>query len=247
MDVLSLAGIGLALLALIGGNFLEGGNILSLLNLPAALIVFGGTTAAILIQTPLETLRHAIFIMRWVIFTPYVDYETGVNKAINWSVVARKEGLLGLEQYVDTEKDNFAKRSLQLLVDGAEPEVIKEVMEIEIFSIENRNFDAANVFTSMGGYSPTVGILGAVMGLIHVMQNLADPSKLGSGIATAFVATIYGVALANLMLLPMAKKLKAVSKQTVLFHEMTLDAVVLIAEGENPKTIEMKLNAYLGK
>jgi chemotaxis protein MotA len=182
---------------------------------------------------------------RWIFVTPRVDIEATIEKLVLWSQLSRREGLLALENASDEETDLFSRKGLQLLVDGNEPEAIRSVMETEIAVLEEHEMQAARVFEAMGGYSPTIGILGAVMGLIHVMNNLADPSKLGSGIATAFVATIYGVGLANLLLLPMAGKLKAVIKKQMMQYEMMLDGIVAIAEGENPRNIESRLQSYL--
>jgi chemotaxis protein MotA len=164
---------------------------------------------------------------------------------VRWSTLARKEGLLGLEAIIDSEKDGFAKKGLQLLVDGNEPEVIRDCLEVELTTKEHLDIQAARVFEAMGGYSPTIGIIGAVIGLIHVMQNLAKPELLGSGIATAFVATIYGVGLANLLFIPIANKLKAHIFQASQAREMVIDGISSIAEGENPRNIELKLSGFL--
>lgn len=245
MDILSIIGILLAFIAIVGGNLLEGGHTGQLFQLTAFLIVVGGTLGAVMLQTSLPTFWRALAMARWIFVTPQVDIEATIDKLVLWSQLSRREGLLALEDASDEEQDLFSRKGLQLLVDGNEPEAIRSVLETEIAVMEEHEMQAAKVFEAMGGYSPTIGILGAVMGLIHVMNNLADPSKLGSGIATAFVATIYGVGLANLLLLPMAGKLKAVIKKQVLQYEMLLDGIVSIAEGENPRNIESKLQSYL--
>ena len=165
---------------------------------------------------------------------------------MEWSNIARKEGLLGLEDIAENETNPFSQKGLQLLVDGSEPEVIRRVLEVELDAKEHINTQAAKVFENMGGYCPTIGIIGAVMGLIHVMQNLADPSKLGSGIAVAFVATIYGVGLANLIFLPVAGKLKAQIHAQSQLYEMIIEGIISIAEGENPRNIETKLRGFTG-
>ena len=175
MDVLSLIGLILAFVAIIGGNFLEGGHLSALLNGPAALIVIGGTLGASLLQAPMSAFMRAMKIIRWVLFPPRVDLPGGVDRVIGWSMTARKEGLLGLETVADAEPDSYARKGLQLLVDGAEPEAIRSILEVDFITQETRDIQAAKVFESMGGYAPTVGIIGAVMGLIHVMGNLADP------------------------------------------------------------------------
>ncbi|BDM21694.1 flagellar motor protein [Pseudomonas sp. NPDC089428] len=245
MDVLSLIGLILAFVAIVGGNFLEGGHVGALLNGPAGLIVLGGTLAAALLQSPLSAFKRALQILRWIFFPPRVDLAGGIDRVVNWSLVARKEGLLGLEGVADAEPDPYARKGLQLLVDGAEPESIRSILEVDFLTQESRDIQAAKVFESMGGYAPTIGIIGAVMGLIHVMGNLADPSQLGNGIAVAFVATIYGVASANLILLPIANKLKAIVMRQSRYREMLLEGLLSIAEGENPRSIELKLQGFM--
>ncbi len=245
MDVLSLIGLALAFIAIVGGNFLEGGHISALLNGPAALIVLGGTLGAVLLQTPITVFKRAMVIGRWIFFPPHVDLARGISNVVGWSMTARKEGLLGLEPVADSEVDPYARKGLQLLIDGAEPEAIRSILEVDLYTQETRDLRAAKVFEAMGGYSPTVGIIGAVMGLIHVMGNLADPSQLGSGIAVAFVATIYGVAFANLLVLPIGNKLKSVVQKQSAYREMILEGVLSIAEGENPRSIELKLQGFM--
>lgn len=245
MDVLSLIGVILAFVAILGGNYLEGGHAAALLNGPAALIVIGGTLGAALLQAPVSVFKRALVILRWIFFPPRIDLVGGIEHVVGWSMTARKEGLLGLEAMADTETDPFARKGLQLLVDGAEPEAIRSILEVDLYTQEGRDIQAAKVYESMGGYAPTIGIIGAVMGLIHVMGNLADPSKLGNGIAVAFVATIYGVGFANLLLLPIGNKLKAVAQRQSRYREMLLEGILSIAEGENPRSIELKLQGFM--
>jgi chemotaxis protein MotA len=244
MDILSVVGIFMALVAILGGNILEGGHISSLIQLTAFVIVGGGTLGAVMVQTPIRTFVRAMKIAVWVFVPVKLRPEEAADKIVNWSNIARREGLLGLEAIAEEEPDLFARKGLQLLVDGSEPEIIRSILEVEIDSKEHQDIQAAKVFDGMGGYSPTIGIIGAVMGLIHVMNNLADPSKLGSGIATAFVATIYGVGFANLLFLPMANKLKSQIHSQTQFREMVVEGVISIAEGENPRNIETKLQGY---
>jgi chemotaxis protein MotA len=245
MDVLSLIGILLAFVAILGGNLLEGGTVSSLLNAPAALIVVGGTLAASLLQTRLSVLKRTLQISHWAFLPPRVELTEGIEKVTRWSLVARKEGLLGLEPMTDDEPDPFARKAMQLLADGVEPGNIRNILEADMFTQEERDVQAAKFYEAMGGYSPTIGIIGAVMGLIQVMGNLSDPSQLGSGIAVAFVATIYGVAFANLLLLPIANKLKAVVRVQSRYREMLIEGIMSIAEGENPRSIELKLKGFL--
>jgi len=244
MDILSVVGIFMALVAILGGNILEGGHISSLIQLTAFVIVGGGTLGAVMVQTPIRTFVRSMKIASWVFMPVKLQPEEAAEKIVNWSNIARREGLLGLEAIAEEEPDQFARKGLQLLVDGSEPEIIRSILEVEIDSKEHQDIQAAKVFDGMGGYSPTIGIIGAVMGLIHVMNNLADPSKLGSGIATAFVATIYGVGFANLLFLPMANKLKSQIHNQTQFREMVVEGVISIAEGENPRNIETKLQGY---
>lgn len=245
MDFLSLLGIIVALAAILGGNILEGGHTASLVQLTAFVIVIGGTVGAILLQVPVRTFARSLRIVNWVFKPPAINFEEFIRKIVSWSNVARREGLLGLEVVVDDEKEEFARKGLQLLVDGSEPESIRAILDVDIMVKEDFDLQASKVFEGMGGYAPTIGILGAVMGLIHVMNNLADPSKLGPGIAVAFVATIYGVGFANLFFLPIAAKLKAQIQLQTRLKEMILEGIVAIAEGENPRNIETKLQGYL--
>jgi chemotaxis protein MotA len=245
MDILSILGIILGFAVILGGNFIEGGSIHSLLNSSAALIVVGGTVAAAILQTPMHSLKRAMDIFKWVFRPPFSPFKETISKLARWAGVARKDGLLGLEQISEKEKDLFAKKGLQLLVDGSEPEVIRRVLEADLILDEQRDFDAVKFYESMGGYAPTIGIIGAVMGLIHVMNNLADPALLGPGIAVAFVATIYGVALANLFLLPIANKLRMCVNERSQYRELIIEGILAIADGENPKTLEMKLSGYI--
>ena len=245
MDILSIVGIIIAFAALLGGNFLEGGAWQSLINIPAALIVFGGTFGAAMLQTPFITLKRSLELFSWVFKPPPVYFAEDIKKIAGWAAISRKSGLLGLEKLADKEHDIFAKKALDLLIDGANPQAIRRILESDLALSEQRDLDAVKVYASMGGYAPTIGIIGAVMGLIYVMRNLADPSELGAGIAIAFVATIYGVALANLIFLPIANKLTLYINQQSQVKELFIEGILYIADGENPKAIEMKLSGYL--
>lgn len=245
MDILSIIGVILAFAAILGGNLLEGGTLQTLFNAPAAIIVIGGTFAAIVLQSPRPILARACRLFGWVFVTPYLSMEEGLDKVVGWSLRSRKEGLLGLEPLADSEPETFARKGLQVLVDGSEPEAIRAILEVELESREARDFDAARVYEAMGGYSPTIGIIGAVMGLIQVMTNLEDPATLGTGIATAFVATIYGVAFANLFLFPVAAKLRTLVRLRSRYEEMMIDGLIAVAEGENPRSIELRLRGYI--
>jgi chemotaxis protein MotA len=207
-------------------------------------IVVLGTLAASLVQTPLPTFLRAWKIVAWVFMPPKSDPKAVIDKIVEWSNTARKQGLLGLESAVEVEKDSFLRKGLQSLVDGGEPESIRSGMEIELEAMEHFDNQAAKVFEAMGVYSPTLGIIGAVMGLMAVMSNLSDPSKLGHGIAAAFIATIYGIAFANLLFLPMSNKLKSIIHGQTQMRTMVIEGLIAIAQGENPRNIESKLQGY---
>jgi len=244
-DTLTIAGLLVAVVAIVGGNLLEGGTTQTLVQLTAFVIVMGGTLGAVMVQTQHQAFLRAIRMFKWIFMPPQYDSQGAIKRIVSWSQTARKEGLLGLEAIADNEPDEFARKGLQLLVDGSEPESIRSILEVDINSHEETYMDAARVYEAMGGYAPTIGIIAAVMGLIHVMNNLADPSELGSGIAVAFVATIYGVGLANLFFLPISNKLKSLINTQSRYNEMLIDGISSIAEGENPRNIETKLQGYL--
>lgn len=244
LDLLSIIGILIALGAVATGNYLDGGRSGTLLEVTALIIVIGGTLGATLVQTPMGVFIRSLKILKWVFFTPEIESKEFISRILNWSRLARREGLLGLEVMAQKEQDPFTKKALQLLVDGSEPSMIKSIMEIDLIAKEQRDLEAARVFEGMGGYSPTIGILGAVLGLIHVMNNLEDPAMLGTGVATAFVATIYGVGFANLFFLPVANKLKNIVISQIQLQELMLEGIIAIAEGENPRYIENKLRGY---
>ena len=245
MDFNSLIGIVIALLAVFGGHALEGGHAGSLMQFTAFAIVLGGTLGAVLLQSPVAQFVLGMKMSRWVFVPPLLDPDALVEHIAIWSNAARKQGLLALDTHVEGIDDPFIKKGLQLVVDGTEPMVLKRVLEVEIDTFEDLHHQGAKVWEAAGGYAPTIGILGAVMGLIQVMENLSDPAHLGTGIAVAFVATIYGVGLANLAFLPIASKLKTLISRQVLMREMLVDGLVGIANGENPRLITGRLRGYV--
>lgn len=245
LDKISVAGLFVGLLAILGGQLLEGGHLASLLQPTALLIVGGGTLGAVMLQSPFPIFRRGMQMVRWVWLPPPIEQKRLIDQITTWSQISRREGLLALENFLPQLKDPFARKGLQMLVDGADPERLRELLEVEIATFEDEMRQSAKIWEAAGGYSPTIGILGAVMGLIHVMENLTDPSKLGAGIATAFVATIYGVGLANLVYLPIAGKLKYHIGRMVTLREMLVDGLVGIAVGDNPRIIDSRLKGYL--
>lgn len=245
MDSISLVGLTLALAAVLVGQVMEGGHVSSLLQPTAFLIVVGGTLGAVMLQSPLRTFMDGMRMVRWVFVPPPTDHQRIIDQVAHWGNVARKEGLLTLENQLDMLPDPFMRKGLQLLIDGTEPERLREVLEVEINTWETQLRQSARIWEAAGGYAPTIGILGAVMGLIHVMENLSDPARLGAGIAVAFVATIYGVGFANLVFLPVAKKLFAHIGVQASGREMFVDGLVGIANGDNPRLIASRMQGYL--
>ena len=245
MDKLTLLGLLVGLLGIITGQVLEGSDLSILFQGTAFLIVFGGTLGAVMVQSSLKVFITAMQMVRLVFVEPKATGGDLVSQITEWGVIARKAGVLALELRIPEISDPFLRKGLQLLVDGYSAEKIKEVLETDIHSWEQLRWQSARVWEAAAGYSPTIGIIGAVLGLMHVMQNLSEPSKLGGGIAVAFVATIYGVAFANLLFLPIANKLKAIILHQTHMREMVVDGLGAIANGENPRYIELKMQSYL--
>jgi len=245
MDKLTILGLVVGLTGILTGQILEGGDLSILFQGAAFLIVFGGTLGAVMVQCPMKVFTTAIKMGSWAFVEPKLNGRWLVRQLSDWSVLSRKEGILALETRIPTISDPFLKKGLQLLVDGASPEKIREVMDVDIHRWEQLRWQSARAWEAAAGYSPTIGIIGAVLGLMHVMQNLSDPGKLGSGIAVAFVATIYGVAFANLLFLPIANKLKSIIMRQTDIYEMIVDGLVGIASGDNPRLVELKLQGYI--
>ena len=245
MDLATIIGIALGLGAVFGGAALEGLHMSALVQPTAAIIVLGGTAAATFVSFPMHTLLTAVKDLKKVFSPSNEDPEGVIKNIINYAAKARRNGLISLEQEAQTVKDSFTKKGISLVVDGIDPQKLRETMEIELGSFEEHGKGSAEVFESAGGFAPTIGIIGAVLGLIHVMSNLSDPSKLGGGIAVAFVATIYGLMTANLFCIPFGTKLKHRLKEELLQKEMVIEGLIAIQNGENPHFIEQKLRAYL--
>jgi chemotaxis protein MotA len=241
LDWASVAGVLLALAGVIVGQTLEGGKVTSLLQPAAFAIVVIGTFGAVLLQTRFKTFVRGLRMLR-LVFAPPKDSRAALARDINaWNLAARRDGLLSLERYMLSSKDQFNVKGLRLIVDGIAPEKLRQLLDTEITAYETAERQAVRIWESAAGYSPTIGILGAVLGLIHVMENLTDPSKLGAGIAVAFVSTIYGVGLANLFFYPVANKLKAIVTQAV--HQQEIAAAVFydIATGDHTRVIDERI------
>ena len=245
MDWGSLAGVVLVLAGVLVAHLLDGGHIGSLVQPAAFVIVVIGTIGAILLHNRLPVFMRGVRMARWVFAPPPDNRQRMVNEIITWSQTARREGLLSLEPFMQATRDPFVAKGLRLIIDGTDADKLREILDLEISAYELEQRQAARIWEAAGGYSPTIGILGAVLGLIHVMENLSDTTKLGSGIAVAFVATIYGVGLANLVFLPIGNRLKTTVMQEVSKREMLADAFMGIATGDNPRVIEERVAAYL--
>ena len=233
------------MVSILGGQALEGGHIGSVLQLTAFIIVMGGTIGACCVQNPLPVVIKSITSVSLVVTNPSHDVKGTIMQILDLANVSRKQGLLALEGRLKDLHDPFFKKGVQLIVDGTDPKLLQEILEIEVEQHEESAVHAAKVWEAAGGYAPTVGILGAVLGLIHVMENLADPSKLGGGIAVAFVATVYGVGAANLFFLPIANKMKFKIKEEAGLRTMVILGLVGLAQGENPRLLQEKLESYL--
>lgn len=245
MDLTTALGIVIAAASVLGGQVLEGGHVSSIIQATAFIIVIGGTIGAICVQNPLAVVLRGIRLLSFALFEPKINAKQTIMQLVELSNVARKAGLLALEGKLKELRDPFLNKGVQMIVDGTEPKVIRDILEAEVEHHEEENLAAAKIWESAGGYAPTVGILGAVLGLIHVMENLADPSKLGSGIATAFVATVYGVGSANLLFLPIGNKLKYRIKQQTMLRAMMIEGLIGLAQGENPRLLQEKLECRL--
>jgi chemotaxis protein MotA len=247
LDKATLGGVLLALGGILLGLVLEGGNLGQVVQPTAALIVFGGTLGAILIQFPLPVVVGAFRRLAHIFQEPTENARSTVDTLVKYANQARREGIVSLDRELANIRGPFLRRSLMLAVDGTEPQELRKIMELELDNKEEQEEKIPQVFESAGGFSPTIGIIGAVLGLIQVMQHLDKIDEVGRGIAVAFVATIYGVGAANLFFLPAAGKLKIRIRDEQVIREMTLEGVISILEGMNPRMLETKLLGFLAQ
>jgi chemotaxis protein MotA len=247
LDKATVGGVVIAGGGILAGLLLEGGNLGQILQPTAAMIVFGGTLGAVLIQFPLPIVLEAFRRLAHIFSSPTNDPLASVRKIVGYANQARREGIVSLDQKLERIDEPFLRKSLMLAVDGTEPQELRKMMELDLDNQAERDENLAHVFEAAGGFSPTIGIIGAVLGLIQVMQHLDKIDEVGKGIAVAFVATIYGVGAANLFLLPAAGKLRMRARQEQIIHEMTLEGVVSILEGMNPRMLETKLLGFLAE
>ncbi|QHS51329.1 flagellar motor protein [Edaphobacter sp. 12200R-103] len=247
MDIASIGGIVVAILGILAGMMIEGGNIGQITQPTAALIVIGGTMGAVMLQFPLKTFLAALKQMMKIFISNGADSEAVLKQLVQFANKARKSGIVSLDQDLGTIEDPFFRQALMLAIDGTEPTEVRKIMQMELDNKSEMEEKIPQVFEAAGGYSPTVGIIGAVLGLIQVMQHLDNISEVGRGIAVAFVATIYGVGLANLVFLPAAGKLKIRHREEQMAKEMILEGVISILEGMNPRMMETKLRTFLAE
>jgi len=244
-DFASILGLAIALGGIIGGLVLEGGKVSDITQVTAAIIVLGGTLGAVMLTSPMTALLGAVKSLKKVFFEETINPEAAIEEIIGYATKARKSSIISLEEDLDKIPDPFLRKALSLAVDGTDLKELRTMMEMELTQTEKHADADAKVFEAAGGYSPTIGIIGAVMGLIQVMKHLENIEEVGRGIAVAFVATVYGVAVANLFFLPAASKIKARIHNDVSAKELMLEGVISIVEGMNPKLIRVKLEAFL--
>lgn len=238
-------GFVIAVVSLVGGFLLEGGHASALLQPTAALIVFGGTIGATVLSFPFSDLKQLPRLL-WVgLFHNIPEPSDTIELIVNLADEARREGLLNLENRLGEINDSFMRKGIQLVVDGTDPDLVRNILETELFSIEERHQVGAGIFESAGGYAPTMGIIGTVMGLVHVLSSIESPETLGPAISMAFIATLYGVASANVFWLPIAAKLQNLSKKEVLLRQLMLEGIVSLQAGYNPILIRERLTAFL--
>ncbi|MBI2885953.1 MAG: flagellar motor protein [Chloroflexi bacterium] len=245
MDLATILGLTLGFGALIGGFLIEGGTPTGLLNISAAIIVLGGTVAAAMVSFPLATLLGVPKAIVNALVERRERPTEVLHSFVGLAEKARREGLLSLEQEAQALRDPFTRKGVLMVVDGMDPEVIQNILETDIASAKQRHEHYYAVLEAMGGYSPTMGIIGTVMGLVNVLSNLSEPGELGHAIAVAFIATLYGVSTANVVYLPLANKLKQKSKEEAHMREVMLEGVLSIQSGDNPRVVQEKLEAFL--
>jgi chemotaxis protein MotA len=245
IDKSTIGGIAIAVGGIAIGLLMDGGRLGQVLQPTAALIVFGGTIGAVMVQFPLRIVFQAVVELRHVFFSSEPEPDSLVQNLLGYAYKARKEGILSLDAELAKIKDRFLRESLMLAVDGVNAKDLRKMMELQLEYEGEKQERVPKVFDAAGGFAPTIGIIGAVLGLIQVMQHLQDINEVGKGIAVAFVATIYGVGSANLLFLPWAGKLRIRLRERQVIQEMTLEAVLSIMEGVNPRAMELQLKSYL--
>lgn len=245
MDLVALLGLIIGVGAVVVGNIVEGGTTAHLIQLAAAIIVFGGTFGATILSFPFKDIVTAFMSLKFIFFSRKINFYETIETILDLLVMARKRGLLALQEELERIDDPFLKRGITYVIDGLNPSIIKESLQQEIYAYEETIRRAAKVYEAAGGYAPTIGIIGAILGLIHVLKNVAEPSKIGIGIATAFVATIYGVGSANLIFIPIAKRIINKLEDEILLMELMIEGILGIEAGMNPYFLRAKLESFV--
>ncbi len=245
MDLATIIGLVLAWGALLASVMIEGGELGGLVNISAFVLVVGGTLGATTVSFPLSKITGAVGVMKNAFFTKVEDPRRVITQLVEYTRKARREGILVLEEEARQIDNRILRTGIQLIVDGTPGEIVREILETEIATMEERHKEGAHLFDTMGGYAPTLGIIGTVMGLVHMLSNLSDPGKMGPMIAAAFIATLYGVSLANLVFLPVGAKLKTRTAAELAIYEMMVEGILAIQAGDNPRIVEAKMIAFL--
>lgn len=245
MDIVTLVGLVFGIGALLVAVVIDGGHLTSLFSFSAAILVFGGTLGATAVGFRLEELKAVPALFKIAFSEQRYDSMAMIDILVKFAEKARREGILALEDDLSELEDTFLQKGMQLVIDGTDAELVRSIMETELTFIGERHQKGAAIFEAAGGYAPTMGIIGTVMGLVHVLGNLKDTDSLGPAIAVAFIATLYGVSSANLFFLPISSKLKNRNEQQMLLHEVTLEGILSVQAGDNPRIVEEKLKAFL--
>ena len=238
-------GIGVGFFGLLMGAMMEGTSVPAFFNISALLIILGGTGGVTLAGTSMGQFKKIPALYKIAMSPPVLDMRGRVALLVKFAEMARREGLLALDDELQSVDDEFTKKGMQLVVDGTDPELVREILEIEMDAMAARHALGAQPFEKAGGFAPTMGIIGTVMGLVHVLENLSRPATLGPSISSAFIATLYGVGSANVIFLPIANKLKYLSSQEQELRMMTLEGILAIQAGDNPRVVESKLMSYV--
>lgn len=245
MDLATIIGLVLAWGAFFGSVIMEGGELKAMINPSAMVLVFGGTIGASMMSFPLSAIIGLPTVVKNAFTGKKEDLAEVIKMLVGFAERARREGLLALEDEAKDIDDVFLKKGIQLAIDGTDPELVRDIMQTDIAFLGSRHHTGANLFATMGGFAPTLGVIGTVAGLVHMLANLSDPGSMGPSIAAAFIATLYGVSSANLLFLPLSNKLKHASAEEVLMREMTMEGILAIQAGDNPRIVEEKLKAFL--
>lgn len=244
MDISTVLGLLLGVVFIIGG-ILTSGQIDSYIHIPSIIIVLGGTIASTLASFPLKNFLNTSKVIKKAFVYKETSPDEVIGEIINLANIARKEGLLALEEYAEELQDDFLQKGIMLIVDGTDPELVRNILETELTFLEERHMDGQSIFETMGTYAPAFGMIGTLIGLINMLKHLDDPSRIGPNMSVALVTTFYGSILANIVFLPLAKKLKIRSKSEVLVKELIVEGLLSIQAGENPRIIEEKLKTFI--